>query len=108
MNEPIEDIFSEVTFKTMENPSVSYDETHDDDSSDCDEIEDPDVILQSYINGQSDPDEESFVFKGIDEEGSHDNDDVTEPKEHELLLPGVVCYKSDSVEEPLTSETDLR
>lgn len=107
MNEPIEDIFSEVTFKTMENRCPSYDDTRDEDSSDCDEIEDPDVILQSYMNGQVGDDEETFEFKGIDEDGSHDNDDVTDSKEHELLLPEI-CSRNDSTDEPLTSETDLR
>lgn len=108
MNEPIEDIFSEVTFKTMENRSASYDDTRHDDSSECDEIEDPDVILKSYMNGQIDEDEETFVFKGVYDEASHDNDDVIDPKENELLLPGAVCFRSNSTEEPLTSETDLR
>lgn len=102
MNEPIEDVFAGIEFKEMNEPPAHSDDTGD--VSDSDVIEDPDVILQSYLSEQTSECDDAVVFKGVADDGN----EVIETKESEQLLPEAEYPQCCSPGEPLTSETDLR
>ncbi|XP_039255953.2 uncharacterized protein LOC120332710 isoform X2 [Styela clava] len=91
MNEPIEDIFSEVKFETIQKrPSTSNSAGNDVSEDDDDIIEDPEVIMRSIMSKKIVANEDDDIFfEGVVKPGIDVNGDVTNPEllEKDLLLP---------------------
>lgn len=95
MNEPIEDIFSEVKFDIIQKrPSTNSagNELSSGDVSDDDDdiIEDPEVILRSIMNKKvCESDDDNIFFDDVTKPATNNNGDVTNPglMEKDLLLP---------------------